>query len=271
MRTVQGTHSENHRQEIRAKPGPLGTLAGMAFRRRRRVILGWVAALALAIGLSAAFAGDFAADYSAPGSDSKQAQDLLEQRFPVQAGDTVDVVVRSDTPVTAPDVRAEVAGLLRGLGGLPHVAAVEDPYTTTGDISSDGKTLVAHLKLDVANPVDMPVSDSKKMLAAAQAAERQGFDVALGGQTIQAAEQGAIGSEGIGIAAAAIILLLTFGTVVAAGLPILVAVAGLAVSSTLIGLVAAVIDVPDWSTSLAADRKSTRLNSSHLGISYAVF
>src|SRR5262245_17052780 len=195
--------NENHRQATRAKPGPLGVLAGMAFRRRRRVILGWVAGLALAIGLAAAFAGDFAADYSAPGSDSKQAQDLLEQRFPVQAGDTVDVVVRSDIPVTAPDVRsrlpvtapevrAAVAGLLRGLGGLPHVAAVEDPYTTPGDISSDGKTLVAHLKLDVANPVDMPVSDSKKMLAAAQAAERQGFDVALGGQTIQAAEQGAI-------------------------------------------------------------------------------
>src|SRR5262249_55927553 len=64
--------------------------------------------------------------------------------------------------------------------------------------------------------------------------------------------KGAVGSEGIGFAAAAIILLLTFGTVVAAGLPILVAVAGLAVSSTLIGLVAAVVDVPDWSTSLAA-------------------
>jgi putative drug exporter of the RND superfamily len=250
---INTTHaSENRRQEARAKPGPLGALAGMAFRRRRRVILGWVAALALAIGLSAAFAGDFAADYSAPGSDSKQAQDLLEQRFPVQAGDTVDVVVRSDSAVAAPNVRSEVAGFLRDLGALPHVAAVEDPYRTQGDISADGKTLVAHLKLDVANPVDMPVADSKKLLAAAQAAERPGLDIALGGQTIQAAEQGAVGSEGIGIAAAAIILLLTFGTVVAAGLPILVAVAGLAVSSTLIGLVAAVIDVPDWSTSLAA-------------------
>src|SRR5262245_56736781 len=98
----------------------------------------------------------------------------------------------------------------------------------------------------------MPVEDSKRLLEAAQAAERPGLDVALGGQTIQAAEEGAIGSEAIGIAAAAIILLLTFGTVVAAGLPILVAVAGLAVSSTLIGLVAAVVDVPDWSTALAA-------------------
>src|SRR5215831_12362865 len=235
-----------------ARPGPLGRLAGVAYRRRRRVILGWLAAFALVIGLSAAFAGGFAADYSAPGSDSKQAQDLLEQRFPVQAGDTVDVVVRSGAGVTSSAVRSDVAALLGEFGGMPHVAAVEDPYTTPGYISRDGNTLVSHLKLDVANPVDMPVADSKKLLVAAHAAERPGLDVALGGQAIRAAEQGAISSEGIGIAAAAIILLLTLGSVVAAGLPILVAVAGLAVSSTLIGLVAAVVDVPNWSTSLAA-------------------
>src|SRR6516164_9025730 len=171
-----------------ARPGPLGRLAGVAYRRRGRVILGWLAAFALVIGLSAAFAGNFAADYSAPGSDSKQAQDLLAQRFPVQAGDTVDVVVRSDAGVTGPAVRSDVAALLRELGGMPHVAAVEDPYTTPGDTSRDGKTLVSHLKLDVANPVDMPVADSKKLLEAAQAAERPGLDVALGGQTIKAAE-----------------------------------------------------------------------------------
>ena len=239
------------RRTTPARPGPLGRLAGVAYRRRGRVILGWLAAFALVTGLSAAFAGPFTADYSVPGSDSRQAQDLLAQRFPVQAGDTVDVVVRSGAGVTGPVVRSDVTALLRKLGGMPHVAAAEDPYATPGDISRDGRTLVSHLKLDVANPVDMPVADSEKLLAAAQAAERPGLDVALGGQTIKAAEQGAIGSEGIGIAAAAIILLLTFGTVVAAGLPLLVAVAGLAVSGALTGLVAAVVDVPDWSTSLA--------------------
>ena len=240
------------RRTTRERPGLLGRLAGVAYRRRRRVILGWLAAFGLLIGLSAAFAGGFAADYSAPGSDSKQAQDLLAQRFPVQAGDTVDVVVRSGAGVTGPAVRSDVTALLRKLGGMPHVAAAEDPYTTPGDISRDGTTLVSHLKLDVANPADMPVGDSTKLLGAAQAAGRPGLGVALGGKTIQKAEQGGAGSEGIGIAAAAIILLLTFGTVVMAGLPVLVAVAGLAVSSTLIGLVAAVADVPDWSSSLAA-------------------
>jgi putative drug exporter of the RND superfamily len=246
------TLTSGDRRAAGAGPGPLGRLAGVAFRRRRRVILGWLAALALVIGLSAAFAGEFAADYSAPGSDSRQAQDLLGQRFPVQAGNTVDVVVRSGAGVTGAAVRSDVMALLRELGEMPHVAAAEDPYTAPGAISGDGKTLVSRLKLDVANPVDMPVADSEKLLAAAQASERPGLDVALGGQAIRAAERGAIGSEGIGIAAAAVILLLTFGTVVAAGLPILVAVAGLAVSGALGGLVAAVADVPDWATSLAA-------------------
>ncbi len=211
-----------------------------------------MAVLAVAIGLSAAFAGDFAADYSAPDSDSQRAQDLLAQRFPSQSGDAIDVVVRADEGVSDPAVRAEVGELLGELAALPHVATVDDPYADSAGVSPDGGTLLAHIRLDVVNPVDMPIEDTERLLAAAEAAERSGLEVALGGQAVQFAEQGEIGSEGIGIAAAALILLLTFGSVVAAGLPLLVAVAGLAVSSTLIGVVAAVTDVPDWSTSLAA-------------------
>jgi RND superfamily putative drug exporter len=208
--------------------------------------------LALAIGLSAAFAGDFAADYAAPGSDSAQAQQLLADRFPSQSGDTIDVVVRAEAGAQDPAVQTAVVDLLAALADEPHVVAAEDPYATPGAISADGRTLLAHLRLDVANPVDMPISDTERLIEAASEAEQPGIDVALGGQAVQLAEQGEIGSEGIGLAAAAVILLLTFGSVVAAGLPLVVAVAGLAVSSALIGLVAAVVDVPDWSTSLAA-------------------
>jgi putative drug exporter of the RND superfamily len=234
------------------RPGPLGRLAGYAFRRRGRVVLAWIAGLILATGLSAAFAGEFAADYAAPGSDSAQAQQLLAERFPSQSGDTIDVVVRAEPGADDPAVRAAVGDLLTALADESHVAAAEDPYATPGAISADGRTLLAHLRLDVANPVDMPIADTERLLDTAARAEQPGLDVALGGQSVQLAEQGEIGSEGIGLAAAAIILLLTFGSVVAAGLPLVVAVAGLAVSGALIGLVAAVVDVPDWSTSLAA-------------------
>ncbi|MCW6007373.1 MMPL family transporter [Micromonospora sp. CPCC 205371] len=243
---------DDPRAAARARPGPLGRLAGLAYRRRGRVLLAWAAAFAIAFGVSAAFGGDFTADYSAPGSDSKAAQDLLAERFPARAGDTVDVVVHADGPVTDPGVRGEVTALLGELTGMPHVAAVDDPYSTPGAVSADGRTLLARLNLDVANPVDMPVADTERLLAAADEAARPGLDVALGGQAIQLAEASEVGSEGIGLLAAAVILLITFGSVVAAGLPIGVALAGLAVSGVFVGAVARLMDVPDWSPVLGS-------------------
>src|SRR4051795_1315152 len=232
-------------------PGPLGRLADVAYRHRLLVVLGWVAALARSVVLAGAVGGEFKADYSAPGSDSSAAQGLLEDEFPAQSGDTVDVVFHTDGPATTAAARADVRDLLGQLGGVPHVVGVDNPYRTPGAISPDGRTVVAHARLDVVNPVDMPVEDSQQMLKLADEASRPGLQVALGGQTIQQAEQGAIGSEGLGLAAAGLILLITFGSVVAAGLPILVAVAGLAVSSALTTVLISVVDAPDWSTSLA--------------------
>jgi RND superfamily putative drug exporter len=248
--------------ETTAGIGPLGRLGRLAYRRRGRVLLVWAAVLVLAGVLSGAFGGDFKADYSAPGSDSRRAQDLLAQRFPAQSGDTVDVVVRAGGGVDA--VRADVQAMLRELSALPHVADVTDPYAAPGGISPDGRTLVAHLRLDVVNPVDVPLSEGARMLAIAERASGPGMDVALGGQAVGQAEAGEIGSERLGVAAAALILLVTFGSVVAAGLPIVVAVAGLAVSSLLTGLLIAFVDAPDWSTSLAT------MMGIGIGIDYAL-
>ena len=246
------------------RPGPLGQLADLTYRHRLLTVLAWVAALALSVVLAGAFGGEFKADYSAPGSDSSAAQTLLEDEFPAQSGDTVDVVVRTAGPATAAAVRTDVRSLLTKLAAVPHVVGIEDPYASPGGVSPDGRTVVAHARLDVVNPPDMPVEDSQRMLDVADAVSRPGLTVALGGQTIQQAEQGAIGSEGLGLAAAAIILLVTFGSVVAAGLPILVAVAGLAVSSTLTTLLISFVDAPDWSTSLAT------MMGIGIGIDYAL-
>jgi RND superfamily putative drug exporter len=234
------------------KVGVLGRLADVCQRRRGLVVLVWLAAVAVTIGLSAAFAGDFKADYTARGSDSRTAQDLLGQRFPALAGQGIDLAVRSAGPVTDPAVRAAVADLLAEVRAVPHVTGTTDPFSSPGDIAADGRTARATIRLDVANPQDMPVADTQRIMALTDAAQRPGLTMAVGGQPVQNAEQGAIGSEGIGLAAAAVILLLVFGSVVAAGLPIVVAVTGLGISGALVGLIAAVTDVPDWSTSLAA-------------------
>ena len=110
----------------------------------------------------------------------------------------------------------------------------------------------------------MPQEASHRLLDLADGASTDGLQVALGGQSIQQAEQGAIGSEGLGLAAAAIILLVMFGSVVAAGLPILVALAGLAISSTLTTALISVVAAPDWSTSLAT------MMGIGIGIDYAL-
>ncbi|MGN9908703.1 MMPL family transporter [Phytohabitans sp. LJ34] len=262
--TVTLTRTGERGAPARVRPGVLGRLGGLAFRRRGTVLLAWLAALVIAFGLSSAFGGDFAADYSAPGSDSKQAQDVLAQRFPARAGDSVDVVVRADAPVTDPAVRGAVSALLDDLAGLPHVAAVDDPYASPGGVSQDGRTLLARLNLDVTNPADMPVADTERLLGAAEAASRPGLEVTLGGQAVQLAEGNEVGSEGIGLLVAAVILLVMFGTVVAAGLPLGVAIAGLAVSGVLTGLVAALLDVPDWAPVLGS------MLGIALGIDYAL-
>ncbi len=249
-RPSNSPNPSEHQRSGSLRPSPLARIGRLTYRHRGRTVLLWLVALAAAVGLSTAYGGDFAADYSAPGSDSQAAQQLLQERFPDQSGDVVDVVVRADRPV-ATAARAEVQALLGELTSVPHVASVNDPFSAPGGVSPDGRTLVAHLRLDVVNPSDMPVEDSERLLAIAERTDRPGLEVALGGQTVQLAERGEIGSEGIGLLAAAIILLLTFGSVIAAGLPLIVALAGLAVSGTLTGLLLRFVDAPDWSTSLA--------------------
>ena len=233
------------------RPGPLGRLARSAFHHRGRTLLLWLAAFLLALGLSTAFGGKFDADYSAPGSDSDAAHDLLADGFPSVATDSVTVVARSDRGVTAPDVAPRISQLLTDAMSIPHVASHGDPYQGAGSISADGSTLVTTIQLDVTDPLDMPMASATALIELAHAASHDGLVVAVTGISIVNAEAPPIGSEGLGMVAAAFILLLMFGSIVAAGLPVLVAAAGLAVSSMITGLLAALLPVPDWSTSLA--------------------
>jgi RND superfamily putative drug exporter len=245
---------ENRRDSLLApRPGPLGRLAGLSFRRRGTVLLAWLLGLGIAVGLSSAFGGDSATTGVAlKGSDSYRAQSLLQERFPAQSGDRVDVVVRADD-VTRPEVQGRVAALLDRLDGMPHVAKVEDPYVSEAAVSPDGRTLVARIYLDVASPNDMPIDDTERLLAVAEQAEGDGLEVALGGGAVQVADQAEGGStEILGLVAAAVVLLITFGSVVAAGLPLAVAIGGLVVSSSLVGLVAALVDVPDFAPIIGA-------------------
>ncbi|WP_432169638.1 MMPL family transporter [Streptomyces sp. 1222.5] len=233
------------------RPGPLGRIAGWSYRNRGRTVVLWLLAAGVALGLSAGLGGQYSADYTSPGSDSKQAQQLLARDFPGLGGETISLVLHSHGGVTDAATRAKIQILLGRMAAVSHVSGVDDPYGPRGKVSADGRTALGQIHLDVANAADMPKADTQRLLDLARPADG-GLRVHLGGMTVQQAEQGSIGAEGIGMAAAAVILVITFGSVVAAGLPLLTAVGGLAVSSALLPVLAAVMPVPDWSTSLAA-------------------
>ena len=247
------------------RAGPLGRVAGWAYRRRGTTLLLWLAAVALAFGLSSTFADDFSADYSVPGSDSRTAQQLLQDRFPAQAGDTIGVVVRAEDGVATPAAKDRIQDLLGQMADVPHVKTVVDPFTAPGSVSPDGRTAVAKLRLDVSNPVDMPHADTHRLLGLAEQAEGRGMAVALDGQAVQQAEQGEIGSEAIGFAAAAVILLITFGSVIAMGLPIASALFGIAIGLSLVMLLANFLSVPEFTPQLAS------MIGIGVGIDYALF
>jgi|SRR5215207_4294940 len=229
--------------------GRLARLADLAFRRRRLVLGAWLAALLTAFALAAAFGGTWSADYKTPGSQSKAAADTLAARFPDRSAETIDVVWQARAGAESPAVRARMDAFLREAAALPGVG--DAVPASAAQVSSDGTVAIARLPL-TALPADLPNATGKRLLSMGDAADRDGVRVELGGQAIQIAQQGPASSEAVGLAVAGLILLLALGTVVAAGLPLITAVFGLGIASALIGVLAAVVPTPDWSTTLAA-------------------
>jgi hypothetical protein len=113
------------------------------------------------------------------------------------------LVARSDRSVTAPDVRKRIEELLVDTMSVAHVASYSDPYQGLGAISADRSTIVATLQLDVTDPLDMPTESAAALIHWAQAASHDGLVVAVNGISIINAEAPPIGSEGIGMVAAA--------------------------------------------------------------------
>jgi RND superfamily putative drug exporter len=234
---------------------------------RRTVIVGWLVGL-VAIGmLTSSVGADFSENFTLPASDSKDALDLLEDRFPAQSGDTATIVYRADGGVRSPAVKGKMEKVFAEAEALPHVSEVASPYTGGGAaaISEDGKVAYATVQYDVLND-ELEDSDVEELISNSQAAGGPGLQVALGGQPIEEAEE----EEGdisflIGLGAAVVVLLLTFGSVVAMGLPIVTALFALGIGLGLVTLGTHVFDTPEFATILAA------MIGLGVGIDYALF
>ncbi|MET9815605.1 MMPL family transporter [Streptomyces sp. NPDC006355] len=241
-------------------------LGRISFRRRHLVALIWVALLTLAgVGAaSAPAAGN--SSFSIPGTEAQKAFDLLEQRFPGMSADgaTARVVFKapSGEKMTDPGNKATVQETVKELADGSEVTSVTDPYRAKA-VSKDGTIAYAQVSYKVSG---MELDDAAKdaLQDTAQDARKTGLTVEIGGDALQAVPHTG-SSEIIGIAVAAVVLVITFGSLVAAGLPLLTALIGVGIGVSSITALASALDLGSTTSTLAM------MIGLAVGIDYALF
>ncbi len=190
--------------------------------------------------------------FTLPGTESQALTDLLDERFPQVAGDTAEIVIRAPAGIDSPDVRAEIEELLAQAAALPQVVALTTPFDEPGRISPDGT--IARITMQYDKPANLVDEHSVDALFGwREEVSRDDLQVELGGIVATAGEREAPGNaELVGLAAAAVILLIAFGTVTAAGLPIFTALLALIPAFFLIGVGASFVDLANFTPQFAA-------------------
>src|SRR5215471_1842479 len=246
---------------MRTGDGPLGGLGRACYRHRKMTLLAWVAGVAVLITLWMRFGA--AADNSFSGSDPGQT--LLNQHFARQSGDQLTLAISSTRPVTSPAVRARVESALVPFANAPHVTGVTDPYTTPGHVSRDGHIAYATVQFGISGN-DISSGEAKTLMNDAAKASGHGVTFSLGGDVVDLAETPYGGpSNGIGVGAAMVVLLIAFGSLLAMGLPIATALMGIGSGLALIALLGHLFPAPAFSPIIAS------LIGLGVGVDYALF
>lgn len=202
-------------------------LGRLSFRRRALVAAVWAAVL-VALGLGAlTLSGQLSNSVTIPGTESQRAIDQLTEKFPQAnaGGATARVVIEAPAGTTVADARgkATVEALVGQLKTAPKVSSVVDPFQAQS-ISPDKRVALAQVSYG-AKAYELTDEDRQALLNTANAARAAGFTVELGGDAVQGIpETGA--TEGLGVAVAAVVLIITFGSLIAAGIPLLTALIG---------------------------------------------
>jgi putative drug exporter of the RND superfamily len=234
----------------------------------RWIVVGvWIVIAIGLIGVSQVVGTRSASDFSLPNTDSQRAVDLLRSRFPVEAGDTDQIVFHALTgKLTDTSARAAIVPLLDRIAHLPRVAGVVSPYEPGANaISTTGTIGFATIEFDQ-SAVKLPATAINSVIMAAQSADSPLMQVELGGQAINQVQVGGLGFVTIvGLAAAVVVLLLTFGSLLAMGLPLATALLGLGAGLGAIGLLSHLLNMVGFASELAL------MLGLGVGIDYALF
>jgi putative drug exporter of the RND superfamily len=238
-------------------------LARWCFRRRWAVLGTWLVAVIATVVIAQASGGKTSDTFTIPGTEAQRVVSVLQQKLPAASGGSTQVVFAvQDGSITGAAETAAVDKALAQLDKLPQVAAVSNPFQAKS-ISPDGKVALATVSYDVAasNVDTSTVNDLEPAVAAAQHA---GIEVEFGGGVYPQPAAGA-DSEAVGLLVALLVLIMTFGSLLAGGLPIVTALFGVIISMMGLTALSAVVQIASASTSVA-----TMLGIS-CGIDYALF
>ncbi len=243
------------------RPGVLGAIGRTCYRHRWLTLAAWIVGTACLVTLWMQFGAP--ANNNLAGNDAGQS--ILSQHFPRQSGDTLTLAIKSTEPITSASVRARVTGALGPFRDAAHVTSVPGPYTTPGHISRDGHIAFASVQFSVTQ-TSIPGSEASALMNDARTASGHGVTFSLGGDVVDQAETPYGGSsDGIGIGAAAIVLLIAFGSLLAMGLPIVTAVFGIGCGLALIALLGHLFPAPSFSPIIAS------MIGLGVGVDYALF
>ena len=241
--------------------GLLGGLGRACYRHRWITLFTWIIGVACLIALWLQFGAAALNTFNS----SDPGQTVLNQHFPRASGDTLTLAVKSTAPVTSPAVKAQVASALVPFERAAHVTSVSDPYTTPGQVSRDGHIAFSTVQFGVAGS-SISNGEATALMNDARAASGHGVTFSLGGDVVDQEETPYGGpTDGVGVVAAAVILLIAFGSLLAMGLPIATALLGIGAGLSLIGLLGHVFPAPSFSPIIAG------LIGLGVGIDYALF
>ena len=254
-------------------------LGRFAARRPWTVIGTWLVVALVIIGASSIFGRELTDSFDVPGLDSQAAIDLLSEANAEQAGTSAQVVLSpidgSTTFFDSPEAQQELAELQSALAGLPNVLSTSDasgalasgPDTAvaSGSVSPDGTVAIVRLQYPMADQLDVGDLENLKELVAEATADSS-LQIEMAGELFyefEAPESGV--GEMAGVLLAAVILLVAFGSLVAMGLPIGMALFGLAIGVSSLSLITYIIDIPSWGPQMAS------MIGLGVGIDYALF
>ena len=228
-----------------------------------RTMAGWVLVMATVFFLAATGGGTFTEQFSVPGSQSARALDLLDEGFPEAAQGKVMVVFAAEDGETLESNRADVDTVLTEVATLQHVASVSDPFAA-GTVSEDGRIGYAEVTLDapqreIGKPAFTVLSN------AVSGIEVPGLQVELGGDAVFLNAEDDTGHAGIGLLVALLVLVVVFGTIVAAVVPIGLSIVAVGAGIGAVTLLAGTMDVSASAIPIAG------LVALGVGIDYALF